>query len=192
MGYVVTGKPDKPDVEEVRCVRVDLIGTTCDMMLETYSSFSKPPLSLEHEADGVPIDSKGLNLPSGGRNDGEYWINLPNNEDERNFLKNGDIESVELYIHGKPALGGTFTDIVMRVFCLFNGPATIKASLVNIELSKIGEHVGDWEHYTLRVSNFTGELWSMYFSEHSGGEWVNTCNLEYLKRVRVINEPNWL
>ncbi|THG18195.1 hypothetical protein TEA_017139 [Camellia sinensis var. sinensis] len=80
----------------------------------------------------------------------------------------------------------------MWVFCLFNGPTTIKASLVNMELSKIVELVGDWEHYTLHVSNFTGELWSMYFSEHSGGEWVNTCNLEYIERVGVINEPNWL
>ncbi|KAL7252463.1 hypothetical protein ACSBR1_007109 [Camellia fascicularis] len=46
MGYVVTGKPDEPDVEEVRCVRADLTETTetCDMILETDSSFSKPPL----------------------------------------------------------------------------------------------------------------------------------------------------
>mgnify|MGYP003703496631 CR=1 FL=1 len=52
MGYVVTGKPNEPDVEEVRCGRADLIGTTetCDMILETNTSVSKPPLSLEHEA----------------------------------------------------------------------------------------------------------------------------------------------
>ncbi|GMP21915.1 hypothetical protein CsSME_00000133 [Camellia sinensis var. sinensis] len=277
MGYVVTGKPDEPDFEEVRCVRADLTETTetCDMILETDSSFSKPPLRvwnmrpsrrgmlaksvcvgtffcttnhssgdelniaclknldstlhampnldqihalIKHygptvffhpdeiylpssvswffkngallyrngKVKGEPIDSRGSNLPGGGRNDGEYWIDLPDNKDERNFLKNGDIESAELYVHVKPALGGTFTDIVMWVFCPFNGPATIKASLVNIELSKIGEHVGDWEHYTLRVCNFTGELWSMYFSEHSGGEWVNACNLEYIEGNKPI------
>ncbi|KAE8723584.1 hypothetical protein F3Y22_tig00012370pilonHSYRG00218 [Hibiscus syriacus] len=35
----------------------------------------------------------------------------------------------------------------------------------------IGEQVGDWEHVTLRISNFNGELHRMYFSEHSGGKW---------------------
>ena len=43
----------------------------------------------------------------------------------------------------------------------------------------VGNHVGDWEHYTLRLSNFTGELWQIYFSEHSGGTWVDASQLEY-------------
>ncbi|PSR98096.1 Vacuolar protein sorting-associated protein [Actinidia chinensis var. chinensis] len=51
---------------------------------------------------------------------------------------------------------------------------------MNIEMGKIGEHVADWEHFTLRLSNFTGELWNVYFSEHSGGEWLDTCNLEFI------------
>ncbi|KAF5946566.1 hypothetical protein HYC85_016794 [Camellia sinensis] len=44
---------------------------------------------------------------------------------------------------------------------------------------KIGEHVGDWEHVTLRVSNFNGELKSVYFSEHNGGRWVSAPELEF-------------
>ena len=66
----------------------------------------------------------------------------------------------KLYVHVKPALGGIFIDIVMWVFCPFNGPATLKVGLMSIALSKIGEHVGDWEHFTLRICNYTGELWS--------------------------------
>ncbi|KAF2319323.1 hypothetical protein GH714_014799 [Hevea brasiliensis] len=44
---------------------------------------------------------------------------------------------------------------------------------------RIGEHVGDWEHLTLRISNFNGELWSVYFSQHSGGSWFNASELEF-------------
>ncbi|XP_020202938.1 vacuolar protein sorting-associated protein 62 [Cajanus cajan] len=135
---------------------------------------------------GNAIDYQGSNLPSGGTNDGAFWIDLPTDEDARNNLKKGNIESAELYVHVKPALGGAFTDIVMWVFCPFNGPSTLKVALMNIEMNKIGEHVGDWEHFTLRISNFTGELWSVYFSQHSGGEWINASDLEFIKGNKPI------
>lgn len=134
---------------------------------------------------GEDILSSGSNLPKGGENDGKYWIDLP--DDFRNSsVKLGNLESAELYVHVKPASGGTFTDIAMWVFCPFNGPATIKVGLANFSLSKIGRHVSDWEHFTLRVSNFTGELWSVYFSQHSGGEWVEASDLEF---VTGSNKP---
>ncbi|KAF9609602.1 hypothetical protein IFM89_017697 [Coptis chinensis] len=60
---------------------------------------------------GEAIDCTGSNMLNGGENDGEYWIDLPD-DDWNGLVKNGDIESVELYVHVKPALGGTFTDIV--------------------------------------------------------------------------------
>lgn len=136
---------------------------------------------------GEPINSLGSNLPRGGSNDGEFWIGLPNNSnDDDNTIKRGNIDSAELYIHVKPALGGTFTDIVMWVFCPFNGPATLKVGLISIPMNKIGEHVGDWEHFTLRISNFTGELWSVYFSQHSGGEWIEASELEFIEGNRPI------
>ncbi|KAK7269159.1 hypothetical protein RIF29_21875 [Crotalaria pallida] len=135
---------------------------------------------------GKAIDYQGSNLPIGGANDGAFWIDLPTDKDARNYLKKGNIESAELYVHVKPALGGTFTDIVMWVFCPFNGPATLKVLLTDIKMNKVGEHVGDWEHFTLRISNFTGELWSMFFSEHSGGEWVDAFDLEYIKENKPI------
>ncbi|XP_057961876.1 hypothetical protein At1g04090 [Malania oleifera] len=136
--------------------------------------------------DGECIDPQGSNLPSGGSNDGNYWIDLPYDDDKRNNLKYGNINSAELYVHVKPALGGTFTDIAMWVFCPFNGPATIKVGLVSIAMSKVGEHVSDWEHFTLRLSNFTGELWSVYFSQHSGGVWVDASDLEFIEGNKPI------
>lgn len=137
------------------------------------------------DEEGQAIDALGSNLPTDGTNDGEYWIDLPDDR-SGDHVKHGNIDSAELYIHVKPALGGTFTDIAMWVFCPFNGPATLKLGLLNISLKHIGQHIGDWEHFTLRISNFTGELWSIYFSEHSGGEWVDISGLEFEEGNRAI------
>ncbi|KAL8557693.1 hypothetical protein ACS0TY_004968 [Phlomoides rotata] len=134
----------------------------------------------EGRDEGLTVDSKGSNLPGGGRNDGEFWLDLPDEENDKDYVKSGDIESAELYVHVKPASGGAFTDIAMWIFCPFNGPATIKAGALSYTFNRIGQHVGDWEHYTLRLSNFNGELWSVYFSEHSGGEWLDASNLEFI------------
>lgn len=134
---------------------------------------------------GDEILAGGSNLPAGGTNDGEYWIDLP--DDDRNwYVKVGNLKSAELYAHVKPAQGGTFTDIAMWVFCPFNGPATIKVGLASFALQKVGRHTGDWEHFTLRISNFTGELSSIYFSEHSGGGWVDTPDLEFISGNKAI------
>ncbi|KAK6915314.1 Vacuolar protein sorting-associated protein 62 [Dillenia turbinata] len=138
------------------------------------------------KSEGEPIDYMGSNLPAGGTNDGEFWIDLPEDNDRRSYIKKGNLESAELYVHVKPALGGTFTDIAMWVFCPFNGPSTLKVGLMTIEMNKIGEHIGDWEHYTLRLCNFTGELWGMFFSQHSGGSWVDAYDLEFIDGNKPI------
>ncbi|KAJ1691857.1 hypothetical protein LUZ63_016012 [Rhynchospora breviuscula] len=127
----------------------------------------------------IPIQMDGLNLPQGGSNDDSYWIDLPTGNSQMEMVKKGDITSTEVYLHVKPMLGATCTDIAIWVFYPFNGPARAKVEFINISLGKIGEHVGDWEHVTLRISNFTGELLSMYFSEHSGGTWVDASQLEF-------------
>lgn len=134
---------------------------------------------------GEAIDSSGSNLPGGGTNDGEFWIDLPS-DDRRDFVKHGDLKSAKLYVHVKPALGGTFTDIAMWVFCPFNGPSTLKFGITSMAFSKVGEHVCDWEHFTLRICNFTGELWSIYFSQHSGGKWVDAYDLEYVDGNKAV------
>uniref|UniRef100_A0ACD5X6C9 Uncharacterized protein n=1 Tax=Avena sativa TaxID=4498 RepID=A0ACD5X6C9_AVESA len=129
-------------------------------------------------AVGEEIDAEGSNLPGGGWNDGEYWMDLPDGK-RRQEVCHGDIESAELYAHVKPAMGGACTDVAMWVFCPFNGPARLKLGLVSMPLGKTGQHVGDWEHFTLRVSNLTGELMAVYYSQHSGGRWVDASALEY-------------
>ncbi|MQM05512.1 hypothetical protein Taro_038320 [Colocasia esculenta] len=125
------------------------------------------------------IDPSGSNLPQGGSNDGEYWLDLPGGGDRDRVMK-GDLSTVEVYLHVKPAvLGGTFTDIAFWVFHPFNGPARAKLGPFNISLGRIGEHVSDWEHVTLRVSNLNGELQRVFFAQHSGGVWVEAPQLEF-------------
>lgn len=277
MGFVVTDKPQQPNVDDVRCVREDLTEPceTCDLMLSKDSLFpieklqvwstrpcdrgmffrgvpvgtffcstnsdsdeklgiaclkninsslhAMPNLNQVHaliknygptvyfhpDEDYLPssvewffksgallyregsekgeaIDYKGSNLPGGGFNDGAFWIDLPIDDDAKNQIKRGNMESAELYVHVKPASGGTFTDIAMWIFCPFNGPSALKVGILNIAMNKIGEHVGDWEHFTLRISNFNGELWQVFFSEHSGGRWVDASELEFIEGNKAV------
>ncbi|KAK8691100.1 hypothetical protein V6N13_074620 [Hibiscus sabdariffa] len=131
------------------------------------------------ESKPVPIEQTGSNLPQGGSNDGNYWLDLPMDEASKERVKKGDLRDSQVYLHVKPMLGATYSDIAIWVFYPFNGPAKAKVELIDIPLRKIGEHVGDWEHVTLRVSNFNGELHRVYFSEHSGGSWVDASDLEF-------------
>ncbi|KAB5520265.1 hypothetical protein DKX38_024584 [Salix brachista] len=138
------------------------------------------------ESKPVPIKSNGSNLPQGGSNDGAYWVDLPVEEGAKDRVKRGDLQESQVYLHAKPMFGATFTDISVWVFYPFNGPSRAKVEFINIPLGKIGEHVGDWEHLTLRISNFNGELLSIYFSEHSGGTWVDSSQLEFQNGNKAV------
>ncbi|XP_072957471.1 hypothetical protein At1g04090 [Typha angustifolia] len=125
------------------------------------------------------IASDGSNLPQGGSNDGKYWIDLPVDGAQKEKVKKGDLSTAKVYLHIKPMLGATFTDVAVWIFYPFNGAARAKVEFINVSLGRIGEHVGDWEHVTLRISNFNGELWRVYFSEHSSGRWVDASQVEF-------------
>ncbi|KAL7120733.1 hypothetical protein ACP275_02G140300 [Erythranthe tilingii] len=131
------------------------------------------------ESKPVNISPTGSNLPEGGGNDDEYWIDLPIDNASKERVKKGDLASACAYLHVKPMFGGTFTDIAMWLFYPFNGPARAKIEFLNVSLGRIGEHVGDWEHVTLRISNLSGELKSVYFGQHSKGVWVEASDLEF-------------
>lgn len=138
------------------------------------------------ESKPVPIDPTGSNLPQGGNNDGQYWLDLPTDKANKERVKKGDFKSFQAYVHAKPMFGGTFTDLAMWVFYPFNGPGTAKVGLIDIPLGEIGEHVGDWEHVTLRVSNFSGELKKLYVSQHSNGQWVEVPQLEFQRDNKPV------
>ena len=131
------------------------------------------------ESSPVPISPNGANLPQDPNDDGAYWVDLPADSTNKDRVKKGDLKSAISYVHVKPMLGGTFTDISMWVFYPFNGAARAIVDFLTIDLGKIGEHVGDWEHVTLRVSNFNGELKHVYFSQHRKGAWFDSSQLEF-------------
>lgn len=141
------------------------------------------------ESNPVPIAQNGTNLPQDPNTDGEYWIDVPVNDANKERVEIGNIQSGESYVHVKPMLGGTFTDFVMWVFYPFNGPGRAKVKFINIKLGRIGEHVGDWEHVTLRVSNLDGQLWHVYFSQHNHGSWIDSSQLEYQNDTRSVGFP---
>ncbi|KAL0717840.1 hypothetical protein Bca4012_067162 [Brassica carinata] len=133
-----------------------------------------------NESNPVPVQPNGSNLPQGGSDDDLYWLDYPADRNARERVKKGDLGNTKVYLHIKPMFGGTFTDIVVWIFSPFNGNARLKILFIkSLSLGDIGEHIGDWEHVTLRISNFNGELWRVYFSEHSGGSLVEACDLEF-------------
>ncbi|GLJ12983.1 hypothetical protein SUGI_0202110 [Cryptomeria japonica] len=199
LGFVVTNTGDKPSVEEVRPKERGMQAKGIHALVQHYGPtiYFHPdevylPSSVEwffengallydgSSQTAEPITTDGSNLPQGGSNDGKYWLDLPN-DGRAGKVKKGNLESAEVYVHVKPMLGGTFTDIAMWIFCPFNGPVTAKIGVFNLPFERIGEHVSDWEHFTLRISNCTGKLCKMYFSQHSGGEWVSAPDLEYIE-----------
>ncbi|KAH7281843.1 hypothetical protein KP509_36G066000 [Ceratopteris richardii] len=123
------------------------------------------------------LSCDGCNLPVNSL-DGEYWIGLPHG-DAAESVKKGNLESAKAYVQVKPMLGGVYTDLVVWIYFPFNGPSTAKLALIDVSLGNIGEHVSDWEHVTLRISNLSGHLKKVYFAQHSGGMWVNASELEY-------------
>lgn len=124
------------------------------------------------------IISDGSNLPQGGTNDSMFWIDLPGDGTE-DLAKKGNLKTAKVYIHVKPVNGGTYTDLQSWVFYPFKGPSIARVGKVDIPLGRLGESVADWEHYTLRVSNFTGGMEAIYFSQQSKGEWVEISDLEF-------------
>ncbi|KAJ8556371.1 hypothetical protein K7X08_029762 [Anisodus acutangulus] len=131
------------------------------------------------ESSPVGIQPTGSNLPQGGSSDGSYWLDLPTDDAANTNVKKGDLQGATTYLHVKPMFGATYTYISVWLFYPFNGPARAKFEFMTISLGKIREHIGDWEHVTLRISNFNGELRGVYFSQHSGGIWVSASQLEF-------------
>ncbi|ESQ32471.1 hypothetical protein EUTSA_v10005422mg [Eutrema salsugineum] len=133
-----------------------------------------------NESNPVPVQPNGSNLPQGGSNDDLFWLDYPVDKSAKEKVKRGDLGNTKVYLHIKPMFGATFTDIVVWIFCPFNGNARLKFLFIKrLSLGDIGEHIGDWEHITLRISNFNGELWRVYFSQHSKGSLMEACELEF-------------
>ncbi|KAI9081937.1 hypothetical protein K1719_036199 [Acacia pycnantha] len=113
-------------------------------LMEAYA-----PMIGEESSKSVAIDPSGSNLPQGGENNGAYWIDLPQDETNKDRVKRGDLQSFQAYLHIKPMFGATFIDISTWIFYPFNGPSRARVVVINsIPLGKIAEHTaeanGEW------------------------------------------------
>nr|GEV27427.1 hypothetical protein [Tanacetum cinerariifolium] len=98
----------------------------------------------------------------------------------------GEWHGCGVYIHAKPGVTGTYTDVVIWLYYPFNGPSKLKLGPFTIKLGKAGEHVSDWEHMRLRVDNFSGCLSKIYLSQHGKGKWVPADDFEYIYGRPVV------
>ncbi|XP_057512645.1 hypothetical protein At1g04090-like [Actinidia eriantha] len=113
----------------------------------SVSWFFEKGVRLYREGDKsnlVQVEPTGSNLPqddsdedSGG---GGSWLALPVDGAAKKLVKMGNLQEAKVYLHIKPMLGGTFTDIVMWLFYPFNGPGKVRVSrLIKIPYAYLGD-----------------------------------------------------
>nr|GEW20786.1 hypothetical protein [Tanacetum cinerariifolium] len=103
------------------------------------------------------ITNNGDNLPRNGNLDSAF-LDLPSDQPLHDTVKKGSLADAVAYIHAKPVVTGSYTDIVIWLYYPFNGPAKLQLGPFIIPLGKAGQHVRDWEHMRLRIDNLTGSL----------------------------------
>ncbi|PWA63057.1 vacuolar protein sorting-associated protein 62 [Artemisia annua] len=117
------------------------------------------------------IMNNGDNLPRNGNLD-DAFLDLPSNQPLHDMVKKGSLKDAVAYIHAKPGVTGTYTDVVIWLYYPFNGT--------------VGEHVSDWEHMRLRIDNFSGSLTKIYLSQHGKGKWVLADDFENIYGRPVV------
>ena len=105
----------------------------------------------------------------------------PPKQDKRFFLtiedivKPGNFATAKSYINALWTPEMTYTDIQFWFFSAYNGHGTARfSSLIfdkvenqgDVDLTPLGEHVGDWEYAAVRVDNASKEMIGMILSAH--------------------------
>ncbi|GJW41969.1 vacuolar protein sorting-associated protein 62, partial [Tanacetum coccineum] len=133
------------------------------------------------------ITNDGDNLPRNGQLDGAF-LDLPSDQAIQNKVKKGSLTDAVAYIHAKPGVTGTYTDIIIWLYYPFNGAAKLQVGPFTVPLGKAGEHVSDWEHMRLRIDNVSGKLTSVYLTQHEKGKWIQANEFEYINGRPVVNK----
>ncbi|MEO5369966.1 MAG: Vps62-related protein [Magnetococcus sp. DMHC-1] len=103
-------------------------------------------------------------------NSASNYLKLENEDD-----RSGDINNLQWYAHirksNSPA-SDTWLDIQYWFFYPYNGDVKFTTDFCTLDPNKTGHHEGDWEHITVRLSNWTGSaadavVEAVYFARHS-------------------------
>lgn len=93
-------------------------------------------------------------------------------------IQPGHPDGAPVYIHAKFMPSKNCTDLVFWIFCPYNGAGILSIDGDNLDLTPLGIHEGDWEHFTIRVDNDSLEAISVYLSQHDSGGWLPIEQLE--------------
>jgi hypothetical protein len=120
-------------------------------------------------------------LPQTGK-DSQYYLKLKDDG------KKGDFSAAKAYVRAFWQPGMPYTDLQFWLFNAYNGPGTLHidglimdsiTSSGDINLSPLGEHVGDWEMCMIRVNNMTLSLDSIWLSQHAKGQFFTGDLIEH-------------
>ncbi len=118
--------------------------------------------------DGTNRKAGSAPLPSGGSDDGAYWLEIDSSD------RGGDLSSAVAYVNAK--CYSSCIDLQFWFFYPYNGAGKAKLTVTGVDydlpLDPMGEHGGDWEHITCRVELATKKLVAVYLAQHDSGEWV--------------------
>ncbi|KIW86569.1 hypothetical protein Z517_01967 [Fonsecaea pedrosoi CBS 271.37] len=119
---------------------------------------------------------------------------LPQKGDDNQFYlelsadgKKGDFPIAKAYVRAFWQSGMPYTDLQFWFFNAYNGPGTLHidglvmdsiTSSGDINVSPLGEHVGDWEMCMVRVDNSTLKIISIWLSQHSKGQFFTGDQLD--------------
>ena len=128
---------------------------------------------------GTKVQAVPNDLPTGAANKDRYQLLLKDKSS-----RGGDLAAAKAYVHAKGS--DFYTDIQFWFLSAYNGPGTARIKWLvfdttvhsgNPSLAPLGEHEGDWEHVTIRISNTSRKPEQVYFSQHAGGIWVDIANV---------------
>lgn len=133
-------------------------------------------------SDGSARPTSTTALPTGGSDDGSFWLELPTS------ARAGDLSTAVAYVNAKAST--YYVDVQYWFFYPYNGAGngriTVTGASSDIDLNPMGEHGGDWEHVMLRIELGTRALLAVYLAQHSGGEWVGPGDLQYEGGIPVV------
>jgi len=130
-------------------------------------------------------------LPQGPKQGTRFYFQIEES------VKSGNFPTGKAYVNAFWKTGLTWTDIQFWFFSAYNGHGTARFdSLVlnkiehsgDIDLSPLGEHIGDWEYAAIRIDNASKEMIGILLSEH--GKNVLLTKDQIAKQFKMVNDTH--